>query len=228
MKQIIILAGGLATRLYPTTKKIPKSMVLIKGKPFLEYQLTLCRKNKIKNVVLCVGHLWEQIKDYFEDGEKFGIKIIYSVEKEKLDTGGAVKHALPHLDDEFFVMYGDSYLTINWQNIYRFYKKTNKEGLMTVYENNWDLCPSQILLNNSEDEVIEFTKKNFKPEMRHMEYGINILPKKIINKIKKKNFPIELYFQKLIKEKQLATYISKEKFYEIGCHEGLKEIRKIL
>jgi len=228
IKQIVILAGGLATRLYPTTKKIPKSMVLVNKKPFLEHQLMLCKKNKIKNVVLCVGHLWKQIRDYFDDGKDFGVNITYSIETERLDTGGALKNAFQYLNDVFFVMYGDSYLTINWQDIYKFYKKANKQGLMTVYENNWNFCPSQILLNNSKDEIIEFTKENFKPEMRHMEYGINILPKKIINKIKKKNFPIELYFHKLIKEKQLAAYISKEKFYEIGCHKGLREIGKII
>lgn len=227
MKQIVILAGGLATRLYPITKDIPKSMVKIKGKPFLEYQLALCKKNKISKVVLCVGHLWEQIEKYFGNGEKFGVRITYSIEKERLDTGGALKNALPYLNDEFFVVYGDSYLPTDWREIYRHFKKTGAEGLMSVYENNWKIESSKILLDNS-GFIKEFNKENPRPEMRYTEYGLNILRKDLLAQIKEKSFPIGKYFQILIKKRQLAAYVTKQRFYEIGCHEGLEEIEKIL
>ena len=71
--QIIILCGGLATRMLPITEKIPKSMIEIKDKPILWYQIMLLKKQGIKKIVLCVGHLSEYIREYFKDGKKFGI-----------------------------------------------------------------------------------------------------------------------------------------------------------
>ena len=227
MKQIVILAGGLATRLYPITKDIPKSMVLVKGKPFLEYQIELCKKNGISEIVMCVGHLWEQIESYFGDGKKFGIKIKYSVEKERLDTGGALKNAFPLLDDEFFVMYGDSYLSIDWQKISVFHQEVSKKGVMTVYENNWRIEPSKIILDKTGKMIHEFNKENPRPEMKFTEYGINILPKEIISQVLEKIFPISRYFDLLIKEKQLAAFVSPERFQEVGSFEGLEAMQKL-
>lgn len=226
MNQIVILAGGLATRLHPITKTIPKSMVSIKSKPFLEHQIELCKKNGFGKIVLCVGHLWEQMEEYFRDGKKFGVNIIYSVENERLDTGGALKNALPYLDKEFFVLYGDSYLPIDWQEVYRHYKKIGAEGLMSVYENDWEIEPSKILLQDG--FIKEFNKENPRPEMKFTEYGLNILRKDLLPQITKKSFPIGEYFQILIKKNHLAAYVAKQRFYEIGCHEGLEEISKIL
>lgn len=226
IKQIVILAGGLATRLYPITHKIPKSMVSIHGKPFLEYQIDLCKKNGIEEIVLCVGHLWEQIREYFGDGKKFGVKITYSVENEKLDTGGAIKNALPHLDEKFFVMYGDSFLDIDWEKIAEFHAKSKAEGLMTVYKNNWKLEPSRVLLDDA-GYIKEYNKENPRREMKYMEYGLNILPKKIIDKVREKSFPISRYFDILMDKRQLISYESRKRFYEIGCHEGLGITRQL-
>ncbi len=226
IKQIVILAGGLATRLHPITEKIPKSMVEVNGRPFFEYQIDLCKKNGIEEIVLCVGHLWEQIRDYFGDGSKFGIKIIYSVENKRLDTGGAIKLALPYLDEKFFVMYGDSFLDIDWKKIADFYAKSKAEGLMTVYKNNWKLEPSRVLLDDK-GFVKEYNKENPRREMQYMEYGLNILPKKIIGTVPEKSFPISRYFDILMNKKQLISYESKKRFYEIGCHEGLGMTRQL-
>lgn len=228
MKQIVILAGGLATRLYPITKTIPKSMVLIKGKPFFEYQIELCKKNGISEIVMCVGHLREQIEDYYGDGKKFGLKIKYSVEKEGLDTGGALKNAFPYLDKEFFVMYGDSYLTNDWQKISQSHKEIGTKGLMTVYKNNWKIEPSKILLDKSKKIIQEFNKEKPRSEMKFTEYGLNILPKEIIRKIKEKKFPISRYFDLLIKEKQLAAFISQKRFYEVGSFKGIEALEEFI
>ncbi len=227
IKQIAILAGGLSTRLYPITKKIPKSMVKINGRPFFEYQIDLCKKNGIEEIVLCVGHLWEQIRNHFGDGSRFGIKIIYSVENERLDTGGALKNALPHLDERFFVMYGDSYLDVDWQEIADFHEKSDALGLMTTYQNNWQIEPSRVLLTPN-GYVAEFNKENPRPEMKFLEYGLNILPKFIINKIAEKSFPISRYFDLFIEKKQLISFESKKRFYEIGCREGKEAFKKYI
>jgi NDP-sugar pyrophosphorylase family protein len=227
IKQIVILAGGLATRLYPITERIPKSMVLVAGKPFLEHQIALCKKNGIEEIVICVGHLWEQIFDYFGDGSRYGIKIIYSVENERLDTGGALKNALPYLDEKFFVLYGDSYLPSNWQEAAGIFEKSSESGLMTLFKNDGTLgVPSQITAKSG--YVREFTKTDFKPEMEFVEYGLNIFRREVIGRISEESFPIGHYFDLLISENQLLSWESPERFYEIGCPEGLMELEKFL
>src|SRR6266576_791452 len=110
-----ILAGGLGTRLGSLTENMPKSLVQVSGKPFLAHQLTLLRKQGIERVVLCVGHLSEMIRDQFEDGTNFGIALEYSFDGPRpVGTGGALRKALPLLGDNFFVLYGDSYLPIDF------------------------------------------------------------------------------------------------------------------
>jgi len=227
IKQIVILAGGLATRLRPITEKIPKSMVAVAGKPFLEHQIALCKKNGVKEIVLCVGHLWQQIRDYFGDGSRFGVKIAYSVENERLDTGGALKNALPYLDEEFFVMYGDSYLTADWQAAARVFKEYGDGGLMTVFRNDGSLgVPSQITVKGN--RVIDFTKTDFNPEMKFVEYGLNVFSRDTISQIRESSFPISQYFDLLIAKKQLLSYESPKRFHEIGCPEGLAELEQFL
>lgn len=227
MRQIVVLCGGLATRLYPLTKKIPKSMVPIAGKPFLEHQLDLFKKNKIFDVVLCTGFLSEQIEEYFGNGEKFGVSIKYSREKEPLDTGGALKAAKGLLDDEFFIIYGDSYLLIDYQEVYNYFKQFDKLGLMTAYKNYEKLEPNKIII---EDNLIrEFNKENpNQPGMLWTEYGLNIFKKEVLDLVDKKVFPIGDYFRKLIVKKELLAYESPQRFYEIGCPKGLEETRKLI
>lgn len=202
-------------------------MVSVAGRPFLEHQIVLCKKNGVTEIVLCVGHLWQQIRDYFGDGSRFGVKMIYSVENERLDTGGALKNALPYLDEEFFVLYGDSYLTADWQATVRVFKEYGDGGLMTVFRNDGSLgVPSQITVKGG--RVVEFTKTDFNPEMKFVEYGLNIFGRDTISQISEKSFPISQYFDLLIARKQLLSYESPKRFYEIGCPEGLAELEQFL
>ena len=126
--QVVILAGGLATRLGELTKMRPKSMVEICNKPFLAHQLELLRANGIIDIVLCIGHLGIQIMDTFGDGSKFGMHIRYSVENKPLGTAGAIKNAESLLGNTFFVMYGDSYLFLNFPQVMSYFMSQNKLG----------------------------------------------------------------------------------------------------
>lgn len=226
INQIVVLAGGLATRLYPITDKIPKSMVEVAGKPFLSHQIEIFKQNGIKEIVMCVGHFSDQIKDYYGDGKNFGIRIIYSQENEKLDTGGAIKNALPYLDDYFFVIYGDSYLLCDYQKVFERFNRSGALGLMTVYENNNEIEPSRILLDN---EYIKKYRKDPPPRgAKFAEYGLNILPKSIIGIPSESSFPISEYFDILSNKKQLLAYDVKQRFYEIGCPEGLELLNSLL
>src|SRR4051812_14895142 len=106
---IAILAGGLATRLRPTTEKIPKALITVAGEPFLAHQLRLLKKSGLRKVVLCVGYRGEMIEEGFGDGTNFGMELSYSHDgPELLGTGGALKKALPKLGEKFLVLYGDS------------------------------------------------------------------------------------------------------------------------
>src|ERR1700693_3124601 len=111
---VAILAGGLATRLRPVTEAIPKSLIEVAGEPFIAHQLRLLRREGIRRVVICVGHLGDMIRAFVDDGARFGLDVAYSFDGSMLlGTGGALRQALPLLEEPFYVLYGDSYLDID-------------------------------------------------------------------------------------------------------------------
>src|SRR5262249_660102 len=115
---LAVLAGGLATRMLPMTESVPKALLNVAGEPFVAHQLRLFRREGIKRVVLCLGHLGDQVVDFVGDGSRFGLKVDYSFDGDKLaGTGGAIVNALPLLGDAFFVAYGDSYLDTDYSAV---------------------------------------------------------------------------------------------------------------
>ena len=108
MMQVAILAGGLATRLGELTQNVPKSLLMIGDKPFLQCQLERLREGGIEDIVLCTGHLGHQIQDYFGDGRRFGVNLVYSHEEKPVGTAGALRLAEDRLQDPFLTIYGDS------------------------------------------------------------------------------------------------------------------------
>ncbi len=224
--QAVILCGGLATRLRPLTEKIPKSMIEIGGKPFLEYQLDLLKKNKIFEVVLCIGYKGEKIKKYFKGGEGFGVKIKYSSDGKKLlGTGGALKKAEKLLKDPFLVMYGDSYLPFNFQKAIDFFQKNNKLGLMAVYKNENRYEPSNVEVQGI--LVKAYSKKRKTKKMKYIDYGLSIFKKEVLKYIPKNQFyDLSKLHQLLIKKRQLLAFKVKRRFYQIGTPQGLEEFKK--
>ena len=148
--QMVILCGGLATRLGDISKTIPKSMIQIGDKPFLEHQIDFLKKNSIKNIILCVGHLSEKVESYFGDGSNFDVNIKYSYDGDKLlGPIGALKNAETLLDDVFFILYGDSYPFVDFKEIHSKFLKDNKLGLMVVYKNYDKYDKSNIQIENN-------------------------------------------------------------------------------
>ena len=251
--QTVVLCGGKATRLYPLTKKIPKSLMRIAGKPFLEYQLNLLKKNGISDIVLCIGYKGEQIKKYFKDGKNFGVKIRYSSDGKKLlGTGGALKKAEDLLEDIFLVMWGDSYLPFNFQKAIKFFKKSNKSrtllaqgmlpnrsklrgirkvrdklGMMTVFKNLNKYEPSNVEVKNN--LVKSYSKKRKTKKMKYIDYGVSIFKKEVLKYIPKNQvYDLTKLQQTLIKKKQLLAYPAEKRFYQIGSPEGLEEFKKYI
>jgi len=225
---VAILAGGLATRLRPITEKIPKSLIPVAGKPFLAHQLELLRSRGIRRVVLCVGHLGEMIQRQFGDGKVFGLQLEYSFDGPKLlGTGGAIKNALPLLGMDFFVLYGDSYLPIQYRPVAEFFRRSGKLGCMTVYRNEGRYDTSNVVFRDG--NVVVYDKKNRLPEMRHIDYGLSLFQATVFNA-----YPADLPFDlaevmgKLVQEEQLAGYEVRERFYEIGSPAGLNELETLL
>lgn len=223
--QIVILCGGLATRLGDLAKDIPKSMIQIEDKPFLEYQIENLKKHQIKDIVLCVGHLFEQIEDYFGDGKKFGVNIKYSYDRDKpLGPIGAVKNAESLLEEIFFIMYGDSYLTIDFQNVYSYFTQHNKLGLMVVYKNFDKYDKSNLIVKNN--MIVAYGEKERTTDMIYIDYGTSLLRKKALDLIPKKSFyTTGQFFSKLISKKELLAFEAKERFYHIGNPDALEEFR---
>jgi NDP-sugar pyrophosphorylase family protein len=225
---VAILAGGLATRLRPITEKIPKSLVPVAGKPFLAHQLELLRSRGIRRAVLCVGYLGEMIQREFGDGSAFGVKLDYSFDGPKLlGTGGALKRALPLLGMEFFVLYGDSYLPIEYRPIAEFFRRSGKSGCMTVYRNEGRYDTSNVVFRDG--NVVVYDKKNRLPEMHHIDYGLSLFQAAAFNAYPAdKPFDLAGVMGNLVRERQLAGYEVRERFYEMGSSAGLAELESLL
>jgi len=226
--QIVILCGGKATRLHSLTKKIPKAMIEICGKTFLEQQLKLLKKNRIFDIVLCVGYKAEQIKKYFGDGRKFKVNIRYSSDGKKLlGTGGALKKAENLLKDSFLVMYGDSYLPFNFQKAIEFFKKFNKFGLMTVFKNLDKYEPSNVEVKGN--LVKSYSKKRKTKRMKCIDYGVSIFRKETLKFIPQNQvFDLSQLHKLLIEKKQLLAYPAEKRFYQIGSPKGLEEFKNYI
>jgi N-acetyl-alpha-D-muramate 1-phosphate uridylyltransferase len=220
---VAILAGGLATRLHPITETVPKALVDVAGTPFILRQLDYLRRQGVSRVVLCVGFLGEQIEAAVGNGSALGLSVSYSQDWPKLmGTGGALRQALPLLDSQFLVLYGDSYLPIDFASVEREFLASGKPALMTVQRNadRWD--KSNVLFENN--VLVEYNKRAPTPEMRHIDYGLGAITARVLADDGTMG-PVDLadIYHGLSLSRQLAGYEVHERFYEIGSHKGLAE-----
>ena len=225
---VAILAGGMATRLRPITAKIPKLLVEVAGEPFFSHQLRLLKAQGLTRVVLCAGYLGEMIVDQYGDGAKWGMSIEYSFDGPRLlGTGGALIRALPRLGDAFYILYGDSYLPVDYPAIGDFFLRSGRLGLMTVYENRELYDASNVWFRDGEIRV--YDKKNKSPQMHHIDYGLGLMrPAAFAGWPRDEVVDLAAVYQRLLAEGQLAGYELHQRFYEIGSHAGLNELDALL
>lgn len=217
---VAILAGGLATRMHPVTQTVPKSMIEVAGRPFIEHQLELLRADNIKNVVLCVGHLGEMIEAHVGDGKRFGLSVRYSFDGEKLlGTGGALRRALPLLGQDFFVLYGDSYLEIAYASVQAAYRERGKPALMTVFRNEGQWDSSNVLFDGT--NVVRYDKRHPIADMKFIDYGLGILNSDLLRAHNNETFDLSEIYAALANEGRLAGFEATKRFYEIGTPAGL-------
>jgi NDP-sugar pyrophosphorylase family protein len=225
---MVILAGGLATRLRPLTQKIPKALVVVAGRPFLEHQIELLKRNGIAEVILCVGYLGEMIEQRYGDGEALGVRIRYSFDGPRLlGTGGAIKKASALVPDPFYVLYGDSYLPVEYQAVAHAYQEAGKPALMTVYANAdvWDT--SNVWFERGRIRL--YSKREKLKEMRYIDYGLMICTRKIFDD-SPSDVPFDLAdtLENLSRKGELAGHEVNQRFYEIGSPAGLAELDRVL
>jgi NDP-sugar pyrophosphorylase family protein len=228
MLPVAILAGGLATRLRPLTETIPKSLVEINGEPFLWHQLRLLRRNGLQRVVLCVSHLGEQVRDSVGDGAAFGLHVDYSFDGTKmLGTAGALKRAQPLLGESFFVLYGDSYLPIDWAEVESAFLESHKAALMTVFRNEgqWDTSNVEFV----DGRILAYNKKLRTARMRHIDYGLGVFDTAALARIPDGEArDLATLYGELLDAGELAGFEASHRFYEIGSFSGIQELRAYL
>ncbi len=225
---VAILAGGLATRLRPLTEKLPKLLLEVAGEPFFSHQLRLLRKSGLTRIVLCVGHLGELIAERYADGAAWGVTIKYSFDGARLrGTGGALIHALPLLGDAFYVLYGDSYLPIDYPAVGRAFLAANQPALMTVYENRGQYDTSNVWF--ADGRIRAYDKSSPLPQMQHIDYGLGVLRAEALT-----GWPddqavdLAAIYGRLAAAGRLAGFEVTQRFYEIGSPAGLKTLDRFL
>jgi NDP-sugar pyrophosphorylase family protein len=225
---IAILAGGLATRLRPVTEKLPKALIRVAGQPFLAHQLRLLSRAGLRSVVLCAGYRGEMIEKEFGDGSNFGVEMSYSYDgPELLGTAGALKKALPLLGQHFLVLYGDSYLPIDYAEPVRAFVASSKLGLMTVFQNEGRWDTSNVLFD--EGLIQSYAKSDPTPKMRHIDYGLEVFSALALSSWPSgRPFDLAEVYQELIARGELAGYEVNQRFYEIGSPSGLAELDAFL
>jgi NDP-sugar pyrophosphorylase family protein len=187
-------------------------MVPVSGRPFIEHQVEYLRRQGLCRIVVCAGHLGEQIQHYFGDS------LEYSFDGETpLGTAGALQKALPLLGEQFFVIYGDSYLPTNFAEVFHGFVSSQAIAQMTVFRNG----ERNVWFENG--KVRAYDKLNPAPEMRHIDYGLSLFRAEAFERLR--GGDLAALFTDLLAVGKLAGYEVSERFYEIGSPAGLAEFR---
>jgi NDP-sugar pyrophosphorylase family protein len=225
---VALLAGGMATRLRPITETIPKAMVEVAGRPFIDHQLELLHRNGVRRVVMCLGYRGQQLEQHVGDGASVGMEIRYAYDGEKLmGTGGAVRRALPMLGDVFWVMYGDSYMDIDYRAVLDHFERSGADALMTVLRNGnrWDT--SNVVFRDG--KLLRYDKKNRTPEMDYIDYGVALVRTAAAERIPTdRPYDLAELYTSLVAEGRMIGYEVTNRFYEIGTPAALEETGRYL
>lgn len=217
---VCILAGGLGTRLGERVKDTPKPLIEVAGKPFLEHQLDLLRACGAQRVVLCIGYLGELVEATIGDGSRLGLDIRYAYDPPDLaGTAGALRGALPLLGDRFLVLYGDTYLRVDYAAVERALTASGHPALMTVLHNRDRWEPSNVVFGDG--RIVRYDKHDRTPDMEWIDYGLGALTPDALAADPAPDLA-EVYAA-LARAGQLAGYEATQRFYEIGTPASLAD-----
>ena len=175
-------------------------------------------------MVLCVGHMGEKVRAFAGDGQRFGLELTYAFDGEApLGTGGALRQALPLLSDPFFVLYGDSYLPIDFKAVAQRFLVTSADGCMTVFRNEHQWDASNVWFDQGCIRL--YHKRTPDPRMRHIDYGLGLVRHAAFTLAPAAGgFDLALLYERLVEGGQLQGQEVAERFYEIGSPDGLAEL----
>lgn len=227
--QAVVLAGGLATRMRPRTLTVPKAMLEVAGRPFVDWQLERLAACGFRDVVFCVAYLAEQIQEHVGDGSRFGVRAHYADEGPKLlGTAGAIRAALDQhpLDPTFLVTYGDSYLPFDYADPLRILEThADCDGVMSVYKNEGAWDASNTSVSGDGTWILRYEKGVKDPALDHIDYGATSLRRAIIEALPL-GVPhgLDAIQHDLAARKRLRACVARERFFEIGSPEGLADL----
>jgi NDP-sugar pyrophosphorylase family protein len=224
---ICILAGGRGRRLGEAVRDTPKPLLTVAGEPFLRHQLRLLRRHGASRIVLSVGYRGELIQERIGDGADLGLEISYVFDGPDLrGTAGAVRNALPLLGDAFFVLYGDTYLRIDYADVQRTFESAGLPALMTVLRNEGRWDTSNVLLQG--DRVQVHDKEKPTADMHWIDYGLGLLRAEALDAAGRDESDLARVYAALAAQGRLGAYVATERFYEIGTPEALAETEAFL
>jgi NDP-sugar pyrophosphorylase family protein len=234
--QCVILAGGLGTRMRPLTETVPKALLPVLGRPFIEHQLQLLARHGLREIVLSVAHLGEQIEAHVGDGARFGVSVRYVSEGATLrGTAGALRLALDQgvLADRFLLTYGDSYLPIDFGAVVSAFERSGKPALMTVLENEGRWDTSNVVFDAAANAIVLYDKqRSLRPaaDYRYIDYGLSALSRELVERDVPPGVRFDLadVFRPLSQRGELAGLLVTERFYEIGSPAGLTDLEAFL
>ncbi|MGA2283468.1 MAG: sugar phosphate nucleotidyltransferase [Candidatus Dormibacteria bacterium] len=231
---VIILAGGLATRMRPATETVPKALLPVNGRPFADIQLAWLRSLGVTEVVYSIGYLGEAIVRHVGDGERFGLAVRYAADGERpLGTAGALRAVIDAglVARSFSVINGDSYLSLDLPEVEDAFARSGCPALMTVMRNRnrWDA--SNAVYRNGRVVVYDKTRPEaWRRQMEWIDYGFAVLSRPAVTDRVVAGGVAELsdLMHDLSAGGQLAGHEVFERFYEIGSPRGLADLERHL
>jgi MurNAc alpha-1-phosphate uridylyltransferase len=224
--QCVILAGGLGTRMRPLTDTCPKTLLPVRGRPFAYHQLHWLAAQGITEVVYSIGHQGDLIRRYWDQEPWPVSRIRYVDEGQRLrGTAGALRLAREQvvLDERFFVIYGDSFLPVEFGPIWRAFQASGQPALMTVLRNQgrWDrsnviYLPGRVVLYD----------KAAAPGMQYIDYGLSCFRRDVFDDPGPSDLAV--LFRELSVSGHLAGFEVHQRFYEIGSPAGLRDFEQYL
>jgi NDP-sugar pyrophosphorylase family protein len=223
---VCILAGGLGKRLGEQVRDTPKPLIEVAGEPFLLHQLRLLATRGVERAVLCVGYLGERIEERI-GAERFGIAIQYSHDAPGLDgTLGAIRRARELLGERFLVLYGDTYLRIDYADVARVWEASSLPAVMTVLRNEGRWDSSNAIY--ADGRVTAYDKRSPSPDMRWIDYGLGGLTADALGAVPAQERDLPALYRKLSLTGRLCGYEARHRFFEIGTPAALAETEAFL
>jgi NDP-sugar pyrophosphorylase family protein len=227
--QVVILAGGLGTRLRPLTEVVPKPMVPVRGRPFLDYLIQYLAAQGFRRFLLLVGYLGGRVQDHYGDGSGFGVNIEYAWEETPLGTGGALRRALSLLENDFLLLYGDSFLPIDYRPLTANFLSSGLSAMVVVYDNR--IAHTGVKNNVAIGDcglVTCYRKGVDAPDLQYVEAGALCLRREVIAPIPEGAVVSleEEVFPSLIARRQLGGAVTSQRFFDIGTPSRLEEFSR--